>query len=72
MVLYLLKSKYLLDHCINLHKDFLNKIKSSYIYFDYIWLTHQQNIIEITVNDKIVKKVLLDINKIYNNRRHVV
>lgn len=72
MVPYLLESKYLLDHYINLYRNFFDKIKSSHTYYDLMQPTLKQGIIEIIFYYKIVKKKLLDKNETYNNKRCVV
>lgn len=72
MVPYLLETKHLLDYFINLYKGFFDRIESNYIYFDHMRSTHQPNIDEIIVDHKIVKKELLNKNKVYNNKSCVI
>lgn len=72
MIPYLLESKHLLDHYINLDGDYFYEIKFSHTYFDYMRPMHQSDIIKIIIYYKIVKKKLLDKNESYNNKRRIV
>ena len=72
MVLYLLELNYLLYYYINLPRDFSNEIKSNQVYFDYMQLKHQTDIVETTVYHKIVKKELFGKNKAYNDKKYVM
>ncbi len=68
IALYLFKLKHLLD-CINLYRDFFNKIGSSYKYLNYKMFIYQPNIVEIIIYYKIIKKQLGDKYEVYNNKK---
>lgn len=70
--LCLLKLKHLLDHCINLYVDFLDKIGSNHIYFNHKRPKYQQEIVEIIFYRKIIAKGQYDKDKACNIRTHIV
>ena len=72
MVLYLLESKHLLYHYINLPEDFSDEIRSNHICFDQMRPNQQPDIDEIIIYYKIVKKELFGKNEVYNNKKHAV
>lgn len=67
IVLYLLKLKYLPSYYINLHKDFLGKIKFIYKCFDYKRLKYQPNITRIIIYHNMRKKNYI----IYNKKKYI-
>ena len=72
MALYLPELRHLLDHCINLLRDFFDEIGSSHICFDHKRPKHQQDIAEIIFYRKIVKTRLCADNEACNNKKRVV
>lgn len=72
IALYLLKLKHLLDHYVNLLRDFFDKIGSSHIYFDHKRPKHQPNITKIIFYYKIVKTGLCANNKACNNKKRAL